>query len=279
MLFFEEIMSFIILGLSAGFFSGLLGIGGGVFVVPGLMMVFSLIHIPDDLGMHFAVGSSLCIMIITAFSLIYAHLKRNNIMFPIFKTMLPFVIVGAIVGAVLTYFLHSGLLHLLFSFFLFFVAFKMLRKSQSKCDHKSYSLQSCVAGFKKTIGRIVASVIGIQAGLLGISGASVCVPFLLHYHFPMPKASGTAIALTLPIAITGSLAFMFLGNVHTNITWSTGYIYWPSVLVVAPFSVIMAQVGAKVATKLSTERLRSIFGILLFVIGTKMFASFVISLL
>ncbi|WP_255800724.1 sulfite exporter TauE/SafE family protein [Acaryochloris sp. 'Moss Beach'] len=116
----------------------------------------------------------------------------------------------------------------------------------------------------------VGMVIGFKSGVLGIGGGALSVPFLLYCGLPMKKASGTSASFTLPIAIVGTLSFLLLSGTQTDIPWSTGYVYWPAVLLVAPFTILGAPVGAKFAGIVAPEKLRTIFAGLLLVISMRM---------
>ncbi len=257
-----DLAFFIFLGVFSGFMAGLLGIGGGILVVPGLVFVFGLIGMPKDLLMQFAAGTSLCVMIFTAISSTIAHHKHHHIVWSIYPKMALWLAIGTVLGAVGAHFMHSRYLSLVFGLFMIVLGIKMCFKTQQPNADQVPPKESAM--------RLAGSGIGILSGMLGIGGGAFSVPFLVQYHFSMQQASGTASALALPAAVVGTVAFMILGMGHHPVAWSTGYIYWPAVLCIAPLSLIFAPFGARVNSRISSRALRIVFAILLLLIAIKM---------
>ncbi len=246
------------IGIVAGFASVLLGIGGGFIVVPGLAFVFVLSGFPHAEIMHVAAGTSLAIMIITSASAIIAHNRLRNILWPIVLRLLPGILIGVIVGALLASFLTTRWLKLLFGLFLLFVSIKMFFLSKPKSARQ-------VPG--RAISSLIGFLIGTKSGLLGIGGGSIIIPFLTYCNVPMRKASGTSITCTLPLAIVGTISFIILGWQVNQVPHSFGYVYWPAFLGVAVMSVIFAQVGAALNSKVRVNWLKRIFAIFLFFVS------------
>ncbi len=243
--------------------SGLFGIGGGVVVIPALSMVF-LHHadIPNQYLMQMAVGTSLAIMIITSLSALYAHHKRQTVRWFIAKLMLPGLIIGSIVGALIAHLLSSSFLQILFAIFLIIMGLRLLLLAQD--PNVSGALPLWVV-------RSVSLFIGILSSLLGIGGGALIVPFLLRCQLDMREAAGTSVVCGLVIGIIATLSFMILGLFsRQSIAGSTGYIYWPAFFGVAVMSILFAPIGAILAHRLPTELLKRIFGVFLLLMACDM---------
>ncbi|ABW28780.1 sulfite exporter TauE/SafE family protein [Acaryochloris marina] len=256
---------FAVLGIAAGTLAGLLGIGGGMLIVPGLFYLFDLIQLPQESLMHMAAGSSMCIMICTAASSTWAHHRQEHIQWSIFRTIIAGIAVGVVSGNLLANRMPTQLLELIFGIFLLVVSTKIFFEKKSE-DAEEQTVGA--PGIVPTSA--VGMVIGFKSGVLGIGGGALSVPFLLYCGLPMKKASGTSASFTLPIAIVGTLSFLLLSGNQTAIPWSTGYVYWPAVLLVAPFTMLGAPIGAKFAGIVAPEKLRTIFAGLLLVISMRM---------
>ncbi|MEM9213446.1 MAG: sulfite exporter TauE/SafE family protein [Cyanobacteria bacterium P01_F01_bin.150] len=261
-------LSFILfssLGITTGIIAGLLGIGGGMIIVPGLFYIFIHLHLPDETLMHMAAGTSMCIMIATSLSSTLAHQSRGNIKWSVFRSVIAGIGIGVFSGNLLANRLDSNVLELLFSLLLLSVSLKILAgwKPDKGEEKEPNALMTNSVGL----------AIGFKSGVFGVGGGALSVPFLIYCGLPMNKVSGTSASFTLPIAIMGTAAFLFLAPHYDSIPWSTGYVYWPAFLLVAPFTMIGAPVGAKLSTIMPKEVLRMIFAILLLFLSVKMFSS------
>lgn len=254
---------FALLGIGAGTMAGMLGIGGGMIIVPGLFYLFSVIDLPSYSLMHLAAGSAMCIMIFTAASSTLSHHLRGDVQWDIFGRIIAAIGVGVVLGNSLSNHLDTHWLEIIFGVFLLAVSVKIL------LDWKPAFEETTMPPI--WIFSIVGTVIGFKSGILGIGGGAISVPFLLYCGLPMNKASGTSASFTLPIAIVGTLSFLLLSPGYGDIAWSTGYIYWPAVALVAPFTMIGAPIGTQLSHIISPQQLRRIFGLLLVVIGLRMF--------
>lgn len=261
-------LSFILfstLGITTGVIAGLLGIGGGMIIVPGLFYIFIHLHLPNETLMHMAAGTSMCIMIATSLASTLAHQSRGNIKWAVFRSVIAGIGVGVFTGNLLASRLNSNVLELLFSLLLLSVSLKILLGwKPDQVNEKDPS---------PLVTNSVGLAIGFKSGVFGVGGGALSVPFLIYCGLPMNKVSGTSASFTLPIAIMGTVAFLFLAPHYDSIPWSTGYVYWPAFLLVAPFTMIGAPIGAKLSTVMPKEALRLIFAILLLFLSVKMFSS------
>ncbi len=254
---------YLVLGALSGAMSGLLGIGGGIIVVPGLAAIFSYASMPQDYIMHMAIGTSLAAMIMTTSSALRAHHLRGAVRWDIFWQLLPGLTGGAVVGAVIAHYLPSEHLRIFFSLFLFFVAYRLLF---AKYDGQERQFPS------RLFMGVISSLIGMLASILGAGGGSMLVPFMMHYRVSLLQATGTSVACGVGLGIVATLSFMIAGSFAEikHLPWSTGYIYWPAFLGVAVTSVLFAPMGARLAHTLPRDLLRRIFAIFLFILACDM---------
>jgi len=254
---------YLIIGVFAGIASGLFGVGGGVVVIPALSKTFTYeASIPPFYNMQMTVGTSLAIMIFTAMSALYAHHKRKAVRWDLFRSMLPGLMAGSILGAIITHFLPSADLKIIFGVFLVFVGIRLIRSKPVNHHEKKLSLN---------VIRLSSLLIGILSSLLGVGGGTLLVPFLLRCKLDMREATGTSIACGLSIGIVATICFMLAGlSSVRHIAWSTGYIYWPAFAGIVIASVLLAPVGAILAHKLPKELLKKGFGWFLLVMACDM---------
>ena len=259
------IIDYVLLGILVGFMAGLLGVGGGGIMVPIFSMLFVMQGFAHDEVMHLALGTSMATIIFTSFSSMRAHYKRDNIEVPMaFKIALG-VLVGTFGATFLASYLKGVYLALFFSAFMSFVAYKMFKKTHYYRNDRPHGI----------VGNIMSgSFIGAISALVSIGGGSLSVPYLMHQNFNIKRAIGTSAAIGFPIAISGTLGYLVNGWEHTD--WSNyivGDIYLPAVVLVAISSAFTAPLGVKYATKLPTDILKKIFGVLSVVLSLKMLFS------
>nr|WP_287412962.1 sulfite exporter TauE/SafE family protein [Pseudodesulfovibrio sp.] len=253
---------YIVLGAFAGVLAGLLGIGGGLVIVPMLNIAFELQNFPDVHIQHVALGTSLATIIFTSLSSMRAHHKRGAINYTAFWRLVPGIIVGTYLGAWVAALLPTGFLKAFFGFFLYYVASQMLLGMKPKSARE-------LPGQAGTFA--VGNGIGIFSALVGIGGGTLTVPFLSWCNQTMHTAIATAAAVGLPIALSGTTGFIINGwNVEGIPGPHFGYIYIPAFLGIISMSVLTAPLGAKFAHSLPVDKLKRIFAILLLIVGTKM---------
>lgn len=248
----------ILLGAVAGTLSGLLGIGGGSVVVPGLAFLFAMYGMPHANVLHLAMGTSLAAMIITSLSSIRAHHRFGNVQWGLWLRIAPGIVLGAIFGTNISGFLRTDSLSVLFAIFLILVALRMfflIKPKPSRPLPSTFAI--CAGGF----------LVGTVSGLLGIGGATMTIPLLVFFSVPMHRAAGTAVATTLPIAVVGSISVIVIGWHAPNLPhlWTLGYVLWPVALGVGLGSASCAPVGAWLAQRASVTNLKRIFASFLFI--------------
>ena len=254
------IITYLATGAFAGIMAGLLGIGGGIIVVPTLAAIFlKNTAIPNALYMKMAIGTSLAIMIITLSAGVYVHSRRGAVNWQMVKSVFPGLTIGVMLGVILLHFLSSTYLGIFFSLFLFVIGLRLL------FSKPNVHLEVPARTFSKKFLLGCSGLIGILSSILGAGGGTMWVPFFMYARLQVHEAIGTSIACGIVAAIVATGCFVvssFFSNDNLP-AWSTSYIYWPAFIGVASMSVIFAPVGAMLAHRLPTNLLRNIFAIVL----------------
>ncbi|MEZ0575569.1 sulfite exporter TauE/SafE family protein [Halodesulfovibrio aestuarii] len=259
------VLLYLAVGAFAGVLAGLLGIGGGLVIVPLLVFSFTLQGIPQEVLMHLALGTSLASIIFTSVASYRAHDKRGAVRWDVFRLVTPGIIVGGLVGAGVASYMSSGLLKGIFVCFLYYVGSQMLLGIKPKASRE-------LPGTAGLAG--AGGVIGMVSSIVGIGGGTMSVPFLSFCNVPMHAAIGTASAIGLPIALAGTLGYVVSGfSDPVTPAYSLGYVYIPALLGIICASWFTAPLGAKLAHALPVAKLSKIFAVLLFVVATKMLLS------
>ncbi len=257
-----EFLIYPALGVVAGLAAGLLGVGGGLIIVPVLIYSFSLLNFSQDVLTHMAVGTSLATIIITSAGSVYQHHKKGAVYWPVLVWFALGLALGAFAGAKVADLIQGRLLQILFGVFAIVVAIQMGSGVKPK---PTRSLPG-KAGLT-----VAGGFIGVISAIFGIGGGSLSVPFLTWCNVKMQHAVGTSAAGGMPIAIAGALGFLLNGLDEAALPdYSVGYVYIPALIGISVTSVLFAQVGAKLAHKLPAATLKKIFAALLVVVGLKL---------
>ena len=260
-----DLLLLLITGAFAGILAGLLGVGGGVVIVPVLIFIFQYQGIDPSVIMHTAIGTSLATIVFTSLSSIRAHQAHGAILWPVFWKMTPGILLGALIGAAVADALPSDTLKLIFSPFLMIVAFQLALNKQPKAHRKLPERAGLLSA---------ATVIGAISSLLGIGGGSLNVPFMAMCNIEIRKAVATSAAIGLPIALAGTLGFIISGwDSEAMPEWSLGYVNLSAALSIVVASALTAPFGAKLAHKISVVLLKRIFAVLLFFVSIKLLLS------
>ena len=250
------------IGAVAGVSAGLFGIGGGIIVVPGLVWVFSALQFSHEHLTHVAVGTSLATIIVTGSASAWTHHRHNAVRWPLFRGLLPGIIIGAVVGAVFADSLSSDRLRQLFGLLQIILATKLL-----------LNLSPERGEFTPRRGEmpIVGGLIGAIASCFGIGGGALTGPYLIFRGQAIHNAVATASAVGVPIAIAGAISFIITGLDASNLpVLSSGYLYWPAFAAISVATLIFAPLGARLAHRLNPAVLKKAFAVLLVFIGIKM---------
>lgn len=254
------------LGAVAGILAGLMGIGGGLVIVPMLVFCFTSLGISNEHIMHIALGTSLASIIFTSISSFMAHHRRGAVHWDIVRRIVPGIVAGTLVGAYVASLLSTNVLKVFFGVFLYYVAFQFLLDKKPKPTRE---LPGTVGMFS------VGNVIGIVSSLMGIGGGTLSVPFMTWCNIPVHHAIGTSAAIGLPIAMAGTVGYIFTGMGVIDLPPSSiGYIYFPALFGIVCASMLTAPLGVRLAHWLPVPKLKRIFAVLLLVVGTKMMFTF-----
>ncbi len=257
------LLTYCAVGAIAGVLAGLLGIGGGLVIVPMLVYVFALNNIPHELTMHLALATSMASIMFTSISSFMAHHKRGAVHWNVVKKIVAGILVGTFLGTCFASAMSTDFLKVFFVIFLYFVAVQLLLDKKPKAARELPGKAGMFAA---------GNVIGVVSSLVGIGGGTLSVPFMLWCNIPVHHAIGTSAAIGLPIAVAGTVGFIINGWNHVMLPqYSVGYVYLPALIGIAAISVLTAPLGVKLAHSLPVGRLKRIFSLLLFVVATKMF--------
>jgi uncharacterized membrane protein YfcA len=253
-----NILIFIFAGVMTGLVAGVLGIGGGMVIVPALLYIFQHTQtVPSGCEMHFAAGTSLAIMIFTAQASVRAHLKHNGIRWDAYFRLQKGIIVGAILGAIMAEQLPTYWLRMILGVFLLLIATEMMF-NLSFAERKNFPAP--------WVTHLVSTVIGFKSGLLGIGGGALIIPYLTYCGVTRRETAGISAMCSLTISLIGTVAFMITGSSQGNLpAFSTGYVYWPAVLWIAIPSMIFAPIGARLTYRLSVTHLKYAFLVVLII--------------
>lgn len=257
---------YLLIGAIAGILAGLMGIGGGVVIIPALSAVFLSHHsVPADYVMKVAIGTSLAVVIVTASSAVYAHHRRQRVRWDWVKKILPGVFIGALLGTGVAHYLSSQRLQQFFGIFLLYVGLRLLlaKKTQPTTEECAK-----MAAWKINFFSVL---IGTLSSILGVGGGILLIPFLMYCELDMRQIPGTSVACGFVISVVVTLCLLISGLLAgVHVPQGTAYIYWPAFVGIAISSVLFAPVGALLAHRLPTEILKRVFGVFLLVMGINM---------
>jgi uncharacterized membrane protein YfcA len=253
---------YLAVGLIAGVLAGLLGVGGGLVIVPMLVFCFVKQGIHSELIMHIALGTSLASIIFTSISSFMSHHRRGAVDWGIVMKIIPGILIGTYFGTVVASQLSTGFLKAFFCIFLYTIATQMLLNKKPRPSRE-------IPGRVGIFG--VGSIIGIVSSLVGIGGGSLSVPFMLWCNVAAHRAIGTSAAIGFPIAIAGAFGYA-VNNLHAIglPPYSLGFVYLPALVCIIIFSMLTAPLGARMAHSLPVVKLKRIFAFFLYAVATKM---------
>ena len=252
----------------AGFMAGLLGVGGGIIMVPALYYAFTVLDFDVLTRMHLSVGTSLAIIIPTSIISTKTHMEYDAVDFKMVKSFGVFILIGVIIGTFLAVNLKTPSLVLFFSIFAFMVGLFFIFLREKLVENP------------KTISNLVKNISGIIIGFisipLGIGGGSLMVPFMRTFGYHIRKSIGTAAAVGFLISASGAITMIIGGKIMDNVNtpFSIGYINLLGFIVFVPVTMVMARIGAKVVYKIDRKLLSKIFGIFLIIVSIRSFVEY-----
>ena len=253
---------FLALGALVGFLAGLLGIGGGFTIVPVLVEVFSHEGFAHEYIVPMAIGTSAGTIVFTAFSSTRAHHAKGAVNWPVVWGMSPGLVMGSLIGPQIASGLPAPVMAGAFAAFIWFGAYRTVRSRPPVASRQLPGRVGMAA---------VGSVIGVVAGMVGIGGAFMSVPFMTRCNVPLHSAVATSAAIGIPVAIAATIGFVLAGLSKPGLPpYAIGYVYLPALFAIIVTSTLLAPVGARVAHAWPVARLRYAFATMLFCLGAYM---------
>lgn len=252
-------------GVGVGFLAGLLGIGGGMLLVPALAFIFTAKGFPADHLMHIALATAIATIAFTSVASVRAHHQHDAVDWPVARALAPGILVGSFVAANAAGLVPNRPLTLLFSVFLVVAATQMLLQRAPRAGR---ALPDATGLFGAGLA------IGGTSSLLAAGGAFLSIPFLIWCNLPLKRAIGTAATIGFPIAVAGSAGYVVQGLRVAGLPPSSiGFVYVPALAMIVATSMLAAPFGARLAHRLPVARLRIVFALLLYALGGRMLAT------
>ena len=265
----NEILNLLfVLGIAAsvaGFMAGLLGVGGGIVMVPALYYAFTVLDFDILTRMHLSVGTSLAIIIPTSIISTKTHMEHNAVDFKMVKSFGVFILIGVVAGTFLAVNLKTSALVLFFSIFAFMVGLFFIFFRESLLENPKK--------ISEIVKKISGTIIGIISVPLGIGGGSLMVPFMRTFGYDIRTSIGTAAAIGFLIAVSGTIMMITGGKIIDNVNtpYSIGYINMIGFIVFVPVTMFTARLGAKAVYKINKSLLSKIFGTFLIIVSFRSF--------
>lgn len=252
-----------LLGLSTGFLAGLLGIGGGMVMVPFITVILSGRGVGAELSVKMAIATSMATIVFTSISSVRAHHKRGAVRWDLVKSLAPGIVLGAAIASMGVFAVLKGS-----SLALFFALFVGFSATQMFLDKKPTANRQ-IPGQAGLLG--TGGVIGFLSGLVGAGGGFISVPFMTWCNVAIHNAVATSAALGFPIALSNALGYVVSGSHLSDLPpYSMGYIWLPALAVIASCSVLTAPLGATAAHKLPVKPLKKVFASILYLLAAYM---------
>lgn len=254
------------LGLVVGFVAGLLGVGGGLIIVPVLIMLLHTHGQAVGMEPQLALGTSLATILFTSLSSVRAHHRRGAVEWPLVRRIAPGIVLGTLAGAALATRMPATVLKIFFVVFLFYAAVQMWLDFKP-APHR---------GLPGRAGTSLAGgVIGVVSSWVGIGGGTLSVPFMLWHNVPLHRAIATSAAIGFPIAFAGAAGYVLGGWTVSGLpAGSLGFVYLPALAGIVLGSVLTAPLGARTAHRLPVRPLKRVFALLLFTLALRMVWAF-----
>jgi uncharacterized membrane protein YfcA len=261
----STILALVATGVFAGILAGLLGVGGGIVIVPVLFFLFQSFGVSPESAMLVATATSLATIVPTSISSIRSHTQKGNVDFDLLKRWALFILMGVLVGSWLVTRVEGTMLTMLFGVIAVLSALNMLFRTGKSALYKKLP--------NITGQAVMGTSIGFFSSMVGIGGGTISVPLLTLYNYPAHKAIGTAAAIGLIISLPGALTMLTLGSTPADAPAGTfGLVNLFAFICIVPLTVLFAPVGASLAAKLDAVKLKKIFAFVLLFTGLRMLA-------
>jgi len=259
----QLIIELALLGAGTGFLAGLLGVGGGMVMVPFISIILSGRGVAPDLAVKMAIATSMATIMFTSVSSVRAHARRGYVRWDIVKRLAPGIVIGSMIGSLGVFSLVKGSsLAIFFGVFVGFSATQMFRDRKPKATRQ----------LPGTAGQLtVGGFIGLVSGLVGAGGAFMSVPFMAWCNIAIHNAVATSAALGFPIAVANVAGYVIAGQSLDGLPpASFGYIWLPGLVTIALFSVFTAPLGARASHALPVGKLKRVFASILYLLAAYM---------
>jgi len=256
---------YLLAGALAGLLGGMLGVGGGLIIVPVLVFGFQAQHFPPEVLTHMAVGTSLATIIFTSISSVKTHHEHHAVRWELVKVIAPGIVLGTLTGAALAHLLQGRTLQLIIGSFAILMGLQMASGWQPGGENATPRALPHAGGLAAGGG-----LIGVASAIFGIGGGSLTVPWLSFHGVRMQEAVATSAVCGLAIALSGTVGFIVTGLQVAHLpAHSLGYVYLPAFIGISATSVLFARLGAKLAHRLPATTLKKIFALLLIIVGSQ----------
>jgi len=256
---------YLAIGLSVGFLAGLLGIGGGMVMVPMLVFVFSAKQFPPEHMMHLALATAMATIVFTSLSSVRAHHRHGAVDWRVARTMAPGIVAGALAASLVAGFVPTRPLAVFFALFMLYASLQMFFEIKPEATRQ-------LPGTAGLFG--VGAGIGALSSVLAAGGAFLSIPFLARCNVPLKRAIGTAAANGFPIAVAGTAGYVLNGLHAAGLPeGSLGFVYLPALAIIVAASMPTAPLGARLAHRLPVKRLRIVFALVLLALALRMLAN------
>lgn len=256
------VVALLVLGMIVGFLAGLLGIGGGMTMVPLLTLVFARQGFPPEHVVHMAIATATVTILFTSTSSVREHQRHHAILWHVVAGFAPGLIAGSLVGPLIVGKMSTAVLSAFFGIFVAAAATNIWLDRQPKPTHRLPGRAGLIA---------VGAAIAVVASMVGAGGAFLTVPFMAACNVPMRNCVATSAATGLPVAATATVGFIIAGLSQAGLPPHTiGYIHVPALLAIVASSVISAPFGARAAHRWPVKRLKRAFAFVLYALACYM---------
>jgi uncharacterized protein len=247
---------FIVIGCVVGFIAGLLGIGGGLTMIPLLTLLFTYEQFPPGDVLHIAVATSMATIVFTSIASVRAHHQHRAVLWSVFWRLAPGILIGSLVGPQIVSGMSTRLLSGVFVLFASYTGLRLIRNTLPKPTRE----------LPGTLGLwFSGAAIGVISSMVGAGGGFISVPFMTACNVRLQNAVATSAALGLPIAAAGTVGFLIAGFRHPGLPpYTVGYIYLPALIAIVSASVVVAPIGVRMAHRWPAAQLRHAFAALMF---------------
>jgi uncharacterized membrane protein YfcA len=254
--------AYLILGTITGYLAGLFGVGGGLVLVPVLLMLFDAQQFPAENIMHLALGTSMASILFTSLASMREHHQHHAVNWQVVRTITVGILIGSALGALLAASIPTRGLGIFFALFVYFAAAQILFEVHPKASRQLPGMTGMT---------LTGILTGWLSSLVSIGGGTVIVPFLLWCNVPLRNAIGTSAAIGFPVAVGGTLGYVVTGmSISALPAYSMGFVYLPALFWVALAAIVTAPWGAKATHHLNVKVLRKLFALLLLGLATKL---------